>query len=158
MWPCAFRRGQDYFADLSDKRMALHRGFHYGFAGFNADPDILRSHFDAQMTYSHDSNLRMLLLRRADVAVVTRSYLQLFAERNRATWSACWLPRTPISVIDIRCCCALAGCPAKHAREYCWGSWWPNPLSRNSCIAITCNSPARSIKNDEFIGLVRFLD
>lgn len=75
-------RGQDYFADLSDKRMALHRGFHYGFAGFNADPDILRSHFDAQMTYSHDSNLRMLLLRRADVAVVTRSYLQLFAERN----------------------------------------------------------------------------
>lgn len=78
-------RDQDYFADLSDKRMALYRGLHYGFAGLTADPDILRGRFAAQMTYSHDSNLRMLLLQRADVAVVTRSYLRLYAQRNPAS-------------------------------------------------------------------------
>ena len=77
-------RAEEYFADLSGKRMALHRGYHYGFAGFDPDPYMLRDHFEAQMTYSHDSNLRMLLLRRADVAVVTRSYLQIYAERNPA--------------------------------------------------------------------------
>lgn len=75
-------REQNYFDDLAHKRMALYRGYHYGFAGYNADPDYLGSHFSAQMTYSHDSNLRMVLLGRADVAVITRSYLQMYAARN----------------------------------------------------------------------------
>ena len=75
-------REQSYFDDLTNKRMALYRGYHYGFAGYNADPDFLGKRFAAQMTYSHDSNLRMVLVGRADVAVITRSYLQMYAARN----------------------------------------------------------------------------
>lgn len=75
-------RGQEYFEDLSDKRMALYNGYHYGFAGFDADPDYLARTFNAVLTYSHDSNVRMLLARRADVAVVTRSYLESFLARH----------------------------------------------------------------------------
>lgn len=77
-------RGQEYFQDLSDKRMALYHGYHYRFAGFNADPDHLVRNYNAMLTYSHDSNLLMLLAQRADVAVVTRSYLQMFLDRHPA--------------------------------------------------------------------------
>jgi ABC-type amino acid transport substrate-binding protein len=77
-------RDQSYFDDLTHKRMALYRGYHYGFAGYNPDPEFLGSRFNAQMTYSHDSNLRMVLLGRVDVAVITRSYLQMYTGRNPA--------------------------------------------------------------------------
>lgn len=74
-------RGQDYFDELKGKRMALYSGYHYGFANFNADQDYLIRQFNAVLTYSHDSNLLMLLRDRADIAVITRSYLQIYQER-----------------------------------------------------------------------------
>jgi ABC-type amino acid transport substrate-binding protein len=75
-------RDQRYFERFDDKRMALYHGYHYGFASFDADPEYLMRTFNAVLTYSHDSNLRMLLARRADIAVVTRSYLELFLDRH----------------------------------------------------------------------------
>ena len=74
-------RGQDYFAQFSGKRMALYSGYHYGFAQFNADPEYLTKQFNAVLTYSHDSNLLMVLRERADLTVVTRSYLHHYLLR-----------------------------------------------------------------------------
>ncbi len=76
-------RGQDYFKQLSGKRLALYHGYHYGFADFNADTDYLNTQFNATLTHSHDSNLLMVLRRRADIALVTRSYIADFLERHR---------------------------------------------------------------------------
>ncbi len=75
-------RTQDYFDDLQGKRLALFNGYHYAFAGFNADPRFLADHFNATLTYSHDSNLLMVLRDRADIALVTRSYLSTFIADN----------------------------------------------------------------------------
>lgn len=75
-------RGQTYFDSLKGKRMALYNGYHYGFAGFNADQDYLTRTFNAVLTYSHDSNLLMLLHGRADLSVVPRSYLHLYQQSN----------------------------------------------------------------------------
>ncbi|WCD82366.1 substrate-binding periplasmic protein [Pseudomonas sp. TUM22785] len=75
-------RGQAFFDDLAGKRLALYSGYHYGFAGFDADPEYLVREFNALMTYSHDSNLLMVLRGRADIALVTRSYLGMYLERN----------------------------------------------------------------------------
>ena len=71
-------RDQSFFDSLKGKRMALYTGYHYGFADFNAEQAFLASHFQASLTYSHDSNLLMLLHDRADISVVTRSYLPIF--------------------------------------------------------------------------------
>lgn len=76
-------RGQSYFNDLQGKRLALFSGYHYAFAQFNADPKYLSEHFDTTLTYSHDSNLLMVMRDRADIALVTRSYLSDFMARNR---------------------------------------------------------------------------
>jgi len=75
-------RDQTYFADLSGKSLALFSGYHYAFADFNADPEYLSKHFNATLTYSHDSNLMMVLRDRADIALVTRSYLYDYLKRN----------------------------------------------------------------------------
>lgn len=75
-------RGQEYFKALGGKRLALYNGYHYGFAGFNPDPDYLQRAFNARLTYSHDSNLRMVLRGRADIALVTRSYFNRYLEQN----------------------------------------------------------------------------
>jgi hypothetical protein len=68
-------RQQNYFADLTGKRLAMFSGYHYEFANFNADPKFLAETYNATLTYSHDSNLLMVLRGRADIALVTRSYL-----------------------------------------------------------------------------------
>lgn len=76
-------RGQSYFEQLEGKRLALYRGYHYGFAQFNSDPEFLTSTFNANLGHSHDSNLLMVIRGRVDVALVTRSNLYDFLERNR---------------------------------------------------------------------------
>ncbi|MFP3589020.1 hypothetical protein SCB29_36305, partial [Paraburkholderia sp. SIMBA_055] len=58
-----------YFDDLRGKRLALFNGYHYAFAGFNADPNYLRKTYNATLTYSHDSNLLMVQAGRADIAL-----------------------------------------------------------------------------------------
>jgi len=75
-------RQQSYFADLSGKRLALFSGYHYEFANFNAEPQYLAKNYNATLTYSHDSNLLMVLRGRADIALVTRSYLNDYFLRN----------------------------------------------------------------------------
>ncbi|NBB12848.1 ABC transporter substrate-binding protein [Pseudomonas sp. SLFW] len=75
-------RGQNYFDDLTGKRLALFSGYHYAFAKFNADPKFLADQYNATLTYSHDSNLLMVLRDRADIALVTRSYLSTFMASN----------------------------------------------------------------------------
>jgi ABC-type amino acid transport substrate-binding protein len=75
-------RGQDYFASLAGKRLALFNGYHYGFADFNAEQEHLIKQFNAVLTYSHDSNLLMVLRGRADIALITRSYLGAYLEQH----------------------------------------------------------------------------
>lgn len=110
-------RDQHYFDNLMDKRLALFNGYHYGFAGFNNDPQWLSEHFDAQLTYSHESNLELVLRGRADVAPITRSWLgakvrkepQLQAQLLVSEWEdqhyrhyAILRPQAPISAERFR--------------------------------------------------------
>ena len=75
-------RDQSFFADLTDKRMIGMRGYHYGFAKFNADPDFLERNFGMTLTYNNENTLRFLFLNRGDVAVVTEAFLPSYFMRN----------------------------------------------------------------------------
>jgi ABC-type amino acid transport substrate-binding protein len=74
-------RGQEYFDSLQGKRLALFHGFHYAFANFNSNPAFLASTFNASLSHSHDGNLLMALNERANIALVTRSYVRDFLRR-----------------------------------------------------------------------------
>src|SRR3989338_2374269 len=77
-------RDQGYFNGLAGKRLALYSGYHYQFAGFKSEPKFFSREFNATLTYSHDSNLLMILKERADIALVTRYYLGDFFQRHGA--------------------------------------------------------------------------
>lgn len=79
---------QGFFDDLKGKRLALFSGYHYAFAHFNADPKYLADTYNATLTYSHDSNLLMVERGRADIALVTRSYLKDYIKRNPGSGDA----------------------------------------------------------------------
>lgn len=77
-------RGQEWFADLKGKRLVGILGYHYGFANFLADPDILAKSWGMKLVNNHRSSIEMVLAERMDVGVVTDSYLWAYLNRNPA--------------------------------------------------------------------------
>lgn len=75
-------RDQDYFTELKGKRLALFSGYHYAIAGFNNDSAYLIKNLNAVVSRSHDGNIMMVMHRRADVALVTRSYIYSFLDEH----------------------------------------------------------------------------
>ena len=68
-------RQQSYFDNPGSKRLALFNGYHYAFAGYNTDPKFLSVSFNVSLTYSHLSNLQMVMRGRVEMALITRSNL-----------------------------------------------------------------------------------
>ena len=68
-------RDQSFFDDIGSKSIAAVLGYHYGFAKFNADPKFLTKTFDINLTFGVESIIKMVVKNRADVGVVTESYL-----------------------------------------------------------------------------------
>lgn len=71
-------RSQTFFDDLKGKTLLVYLGYHYPFAGYNADPEFLLRAFNARTTVSHEANIHSVIMGRADLAVVTGSYLEKY--------------------------------------------------------------------------------
>lgn len=69
-------RGQEYFTDPAGRRMVGILGYHYGFANFEADPQVLASRFRVTLVNDNAACIEMILKDRGDVAVVTDAYLK----------------------------------------------------------------------------------
>ena len=78
-------RGQDYFSSLSDKRMVGILGYHYGFAGFETDNQVLAAKFHMTQVNDNSACIEMILKDRGDVAVVTDSYLKRYLKSHPGT-------------------------------------------------------------------------
>ncbi|WP_430461883.1 substrate-binding periplasmic protein [Thalassolituus sp. LLYu03] len=68
-------RDQSYFATLKGKRMIGILGFHYGFAGFNADEEYLRREFNMILSWTNENNLQLLKDRSGEIAIMSLSFL-----------------------------------------------------------------------------------
>lgn len=71
-------RDQSYFDDLKEKKIIGIVGFHYGFAGFNANESYLVKTLNMILTPNNTRNFNLLLKGRGDVAIVTKAYLQRY--------------------------------------------------------------------------------
>lgn len=74
--------GQGYFDNLQGKSILGRLGYHYAYAGFNADPAVLESRYNTRLTVNHEGNVRSVAAGRADLAIVTRSFLTRFLKAN----------------------------------------------------------------------------
>ncbi|MBP2304015.1 transporter substrate-binding domain-containing protein [Azospirillum melinis] len=73
---------QRYFDDLGGKTILGRLGYHYAFAGFDADPKRLEQRYRTRVTVTHEGNVRSVVAGRADLAIVTRSFLTRFLQRE----------------------------------------------------------------------------
>ncbi|WP_434618741.1 substrate-binding periplasmic protein [Azospirillum sp. B2RO_4] len=73
---------QHYFDDLNGKSILGRLGYHYAFAGFEADPKLLEQRHHTRVTVTHEGNVRSVVAGRADLAIVTRSFLTRFLQRE----------------------------------------------------------------------------
>lgn len=75
-------RDESYFADFKGKAMVGILGYHYGFAGFNADPIFLRKKYNMQLSTSNEGSVKMILFDRGDIAVVSDIYLRSYLQKH----------------------------------------------------------------------------
>ncbi len=71
-------KDQSYFDSFQNKSIAVILGYHYGFANFNSDEKFLKDNFKIQLSSTHEGNIKKVLKGRADISVVTLSYLKKF--------------------------------------------------------------------------------
>ena len=76
------KKDKTYFNNFSNKKLAIMRGYHYGFADFNSDEDFLITNFKTAIVNSNSTIFKMLLAGRADIGVVTMSYIDLYFQNN----------------------------------------------------------------------------
>ncbi len=73
---------QSFFDNLQGKSILGRLGYHYAFAGFDADPAVLEKRFNTRLTTTHEGNVRSVVAGRAALAIVTRSFLTRFLKAN----------------------------------------------------------------------------
>lgn len=79
-------RNQSYFSELRGKRLYAIRGYHYAFAGFDADPESLRQRFRIELLDprgpSLDRGLQQVAGGQAELMIITASYLAYYFQQR----------------------------------------------------------------------------
>lgn len=75
-------RDQSYFGQRANLRIAGMLGYHYAFADYVGDPELLRTRFDITLVETHPASIELVLHDRVDIAIVTRSYLDDYLARR----------------------------------------------------------------------------
>ncbi|MEX2475081.1 substrate-binding periplasmic protein [Marinobacter sp.] len=94
-------RDLSFFDDLSQRRIVAISGYHYGFADFETNNAELEKRFNIEFSDSHQRNIDLIKADRpsvADVAMVSRSYLQQHLERHPEDWNTFLLSDQPDQV------------------------------------------------------------
>lgn len=76
-------RNQKYFEDLNNKRLIGVLGFHYAFANFEANENILRRKYSMLLTSSPEYIIDLILKDRGEVGVITESLLRKKIKENK---------------------------------------------------------------------------
>jgi len=75
-------RGQEYFTDLKGKSIAGVSGYHYDFAGFEANPEVLQRKFGLRLVERPVSVIEAVLSKGSDLGIVTDAYLRAYVGQH----------------------------------------------------------------------------
>lgn len=74
-------KSQSYFDDLQNKTIKGMQGYHYGFLGLSTSNKALKD-FNVEFTNTLDGNIRSVVMKRADIAMVTKEYLDIYLKNH----------------------------------------------------------------------------
>lgn len=70
-------KNQDYFKNLKNKSIRGIRGYHYGFLGLSTGAKAQKD-FNLELTNTPEGNIRSVLAKRADLAIVQTEFLKIY--------------------------------------------------------------------------------
>lgn len=70
------------FEELKKLRIAIVRGYHYGFAGLDADERALKKNFRVELLDNSKACIHFVASGRADVTIVAKSFIYDFIRKN----------------------------------------------------------------------------
>jgi len=76
-------RDQGFFADLSSKILIGIKGYHYGVANFNTDPELLEEQYNLILGNTSLSVIKMLEYGRGDIAIVSLSFILPYLKQHQ---------------------------------------------------------------------------
>lgn len=76
-----FAKSQAWFDNLDDKTLIGILGYHYQLANFENNPSILENEYKMTLLSSHKKSIELVLKKRSDMAIVTRSYLNQYLNK-----------------------------------------------------------------------------
>lgn len=91
-------RDLSFFDDVSKRRIVAISGYHYGFANLETNNAKLEKRFSIEFSNSHRRNINLIKADRpsvAEVAVVSRAYLQKHLERHPEDWDTFLVSEVP---------------------------------------------------------------
>lgn len=74
-------KDQSYFGDLTSRKIKGMQGYHYGFLGLSTSNRVLKD-FNVEFTNTLDGNIRSVVLKRADIAVAAKEYLDIYLMKH----------------------------------------------------------------------------
>lgn len=75
-------RTLSFFKNIKAKHIAAYAGYHYDFAGYNADKKWLEENFDISFATDHHDILNMVYEGNAQIGIVTVSFLKQYFMKN----------------------------------------------------------------------------
>ncbi|WP_297797581.1 transporter substrate-binding domain-containing protein [uncultured Marinobacter sp.] len=91
-------RDASFFDDVNKRRIVAISGYHYGFANLETNNAELEKRFDIEFSDSHRRNINLIKADRpsvAEVAIVSRAYLQKYLERHPEDWDTFLVSEVP---------------------------------------------------------------
>ncbi|WP_417530754.1 substrate-binding periplasmic protein [Marinobacter lipolyticus] len=91
-------RDLSFFDDVSKRRIVAISGYHYGFADLETNNAELEKRFNIEFSDSHRRNINLIKADRpsvAEVAIVSRAYLQKYLERHPEDWDTFLISEVP---------------------------------------------------------------
>ena len=73
-----FAKSQAWFENLEDKTLMGILGYHYPLANYESSPSVLENEYKMTLLSSHKRSIELVLKKRSDCAIVTRSYLNQY--------------------------------------------------------------------------------
>jgi len=76
-----FAKSQAWFENLEDKTLVGILGYHYPLANYESSPSVLENEYKMTLLSSHKRSIELVLKKRSDMAIVTRSYLNQYLNK-----------------------------------------------------------------------------
>ncbi|MFV8248107.1 substrate-binding periplasmic protein [Bdellovibrio bacteriovorus] len=74
-------KDQSFFNELKGKTIKGMQGYHYGFLGLSTSNKALKG-FNVEFTNTLDGNIRSVVMKRADIAVIAKEYLDIYLSKH----------------------------------------------------------------------------